>query len=203
MKAGLYARVSTDDQQSENQLIELREYARRRGFETVEFIEEPISGKYGEERRPKLHALMEAARSKKIDLVISWDLSRFARSIKQLVDSIENLRLWNVGFTTIRENIDTTSANGRLVFHIFAGLAEFERELIVERTKLGLRRAVAEGKKLGRPKLKVEPKTIQSFVLNLNPKPSFRALAAHFGVSKSWVAKALSIKPPSKILSLS
>lgn len=200
MRAGLYARVSTADQQTQNQLIELKRFCSARGYETMEFIEEPISGKYGIEKRPKLDELMESARKRRIDLVVTWDLARFARSMKQLVDYVDNLRSWNVGFTTIRENIDTTSANGRLVFHIFSGLAEFERELISERTKLGLRRATAEGKVLGRPRLSQDVSQVR---MRLQKGKSYREIARELGVSKSWVAKVVSIKPPQNLASVS
>lgn len=160
MKAGLYARVSKDDQQTLNQLIELREYAKRRGFEVEEFVDEGLSGSLDQDKRPALKNILNAARLRKIDIIVCWRLDRFARSLKQLVDMIGDLETWNVGFTTLRENIDTTTPSGRLVFHIFAALSEFERSLIIERTNLGLRRAVAEGKTLGRPnKAKIISKT--------------------------------------------
>lgn len=155
MKAGLYARVSKDDQQTLNQLIELREYANRRGFEVQEFVDEGLSGSFDQDKRPALKNLLTAARLRKIDLIVCWRLDRFARSLKQLVDMIGDLETWNVGFTTLRENIDTTTPSGRLVFHIFAALAEFERDLIIERTHLGLQRAVKQGKILGRPAVKI------------------------------------------------
>lgn len=199
--AALYARVSTDEQQSQNQLLELRRFAKARGYQTEEFIDHGISGTAGEDRRPALKRLMEGARRRQIDIVLCWDLSRFARSLKQLVDAVENFRIWNVGFTTLRENIDTSTANGRLVFHIFAGLAEFERELIRERTILGQKRAIAEGKTIGRPRIAVSIDQIRAWAA-VRKDVSFREIAGHFQIGKSTVARYLSQKPPQKAVAI-
>ena len=197
MKAGLYARVSRDDQKSLNQLIELREYAARRGFETQEFIDEGLSGSLAQDKRPELKKLMEAARLRKIDLIICWRLDRFARSLKQLVDMIGELETWNVGFTTLRENIDTTTPSGRLVFHIFAALAEFERSLIIERTNLGLKRALAQGKTLGRRPLAIDTILIDRLK---DEGRSLRQIQRLTGYSRMTVARRLSHNRPQNSL---
>lgn len=198
MKAGVYARVSKDDQKTLNQLIELREYVTRRGFTHVEYIDEGFSGSLTKEKRPALNKLLTDARFKRIDLIVCWRLDRFARSLKQLVDMVGDLETWGVGFTTLRENIDTTTPSGRLVFHIFAALAEFERDLIVERTHLGLQRALAQGKILGRPSLDREMKeediraslslSVRKMASQLQVSPTTAArLKRKYGVPKSLI----------------
>ena len=184
MRAGLYARVSKDEQKTLNQLIELREYATRRGYDVEEFVDEGLSGSLHQDKRPALKRLLEAARLRKIDIIVCWRLDRFARSLKQLVDMVGDLEIWNVGFTTLRENIDTTTPSGRLVFHIFAALAEFERDLIVERTHLGLKRAIAQGKVLGRPRQSVDLALLQA-----NLHLSVRKLAAKLNVPPATAAR--------------
>lgn len=189
MKAALYARVSRDDQNCENQLLELRDFAKRKGWDWDEFVDRGFSGKFREDKRPELKRLMDAAHRSKIDIVVCWRLDRFARSLKNLVDMIGELQSWNVGFTTLREAIDTTTPSGRLVLHIFAALAEFERDLIIERTNLGLMRALAEGKKLGRRPNVIDVPTI----LKLDAEGrSIRQIQKLTGVAKSTVARCLS-----------
>lgn len=188
MKVGLYARVSKDEQITTNQLMELKEFAGRRGYNYEEYVDEGFSGSLTQDKRPQLKLMLEAARRGKIDMIVCWDLSRFARSIKQLVDMVEDLRVWNVGFTTVRENIDTTTPNGRLIFHIFAALAEFEKALIIERTLLGMKRARAQGKIFGRPKVQVDTNAILDLY---QVGKSLRQIEAALGVSRMTISRAL------------
>jgi DNA invertase Pin-like site-specific DNA recombinase len=191
-KAAVYARVSTNQQDTENQLIELRRYCEARGWQAVEFIDNGFSGALGEDKRPALKALMDAARKRQVDTVIVWDFSRFARSMRHLVEALDLFRAWGVSFISLREGIDTSTANGRLVFGIFASLAEFERELIRERVNLGLKRARAQGKQLGRPKAAIDPATAHRM---RHEGRSLREIASALSVSKSTIAALLSEKP--------
>jgi DNA invertase Pin-like site-specific DNA recombinase len=185
MKAGLYARVSTDEQNPENQLRELRDFARRRGYEPVVFIDKGLSGTLEADRRPGLSALMNAARRHEIKAVFVWDLSRFARSMKQLILALDQFRSWGVDFVSYQQGIDTVSAAGRLTFGIIAALAEFERALIVERVRAGMARARSEGKTFGRPRLPVTAADV------LAASGSIRERAEALHVSKSFVARIL------------
>lgn len=185
MKAGLYARVSTDEQNPENQLRELRDFARRRGYEPVVFIDKGLSGTLEADRRPGLSALMNAARRHEIKAVFVWDLSRFARSMKQLILALDQFRSWGVDFVSYQQGIDTVSAAGRLTFGIIAALAEFERALIVERVRAGMARARSEGKTFGRPRLPVTAADV------LATPGSIRERAEALHVSKSFVARIL------------
>ena len=195
---GIYARVSTSIQSTENQLLELRRYVKARGWKAIEYIDEGISGIKTENQRPALNSLMKAARRRQIDSVVVWDFSRFARSMRQLVDALDSFRAWGISFISLREGIDTTTANGRLMFGIFASLAEFERELIRERVLLGLNRARKLGKKLGRPRIAIGLEQVHE----MHSKGlSLRQIGSELGISKDSVRKVLLVskKPPSKL----
>jgi DNA invertase Pin-like site-specific DNA recombinase len=131
MRAAIYARVSTANggQSPEMQLIELREYCARRGWEIAgEYVDAGISG--AKERRPQLDALLAVCRKRRVDAVVVYRYDRFARSLRQLVNALEEFRALGIEFISLHEGVDTSTANGRLVFGIFASIAEFERELI-------------------------------------------------------------------------
>ena len=149
MRAALYARVSTVDkgQDPEVQLGDLREYAVRRGFEAVaEFVDFASGARNG---RPEYQRMFEAARKRRFDVLLVWRYDRFARSMQELVNALEEFRSLGIDFISYRENADTTTAQGKLVFGIMASLAEFERALIAERVKAGMARAKAQGKHVG------------------------------------------------------
>src|SRR5689334_2244377 len=138
-----YARVSTSEQNLGLQLDALKEAGCRRVFE------ETASG--GAKARPRLREALEFLRPG--DTLVVWKLDRLARSLQQLIETIEELHKRGCGFRSLTEAIDTTTAGGRLIFHIFGALAEFERGIIRERTLAGLEAARARGRKGGRPKL--------------------------------------------------
>jgi DNA invertase Pin-like site-specific DNA recombinase len=145
-RVALYARVSTlnHGQDPEVQLIELRSYCERRGFEIAgEYIDKGVSG--SRERRPALDKLMTDCRKRLVDGVVVYRYDRFARSLRQLVNALEDFRALNIDFISIHEGVDTSTPNGRLVFGIFASVAEFERELTRDRVRSGLAAAKAKG----------------------------------------------------------
>ena len=153
LRVALYARVSTLDkgQDPETQLIQLREYAKRRNFEIIgEFIDY-ASGTSEERKQYKL--MMEAAKKRKIDVVLVWLYDRFARSTQALVNALKEFKNLGIDFISYQENIDTTTPTGELIFHVMASLAQFESSLISERVKAGMQRAKAQGKNISRPKL--------------------------------------------------
>ena len=144
-RVALYARVSTVNhgQDPEVQLGELREFCRRRGFTVVhEYVDKGISG--SRERRPSLDKLMTACRKRFVDAVVVYRYDRFARSLRQLVNALEEFRSLGIDFISIHEGVDTSTPNGRLVFGIFASIAEFERELIRDRVR-GAGRSESQG----------------------------------------------------------
>src|SRR2546425_8324452 len=157
MRAALYARVSTarSSQDPEMQLLELREYCRRRGWEILgEYVDAGVSG--AKERRPELDRLLADSRKRLVDAVVVYRYDRFARSLRQLVNALEEFRALGIDFISLHEGVDTSTPNGRLVFGIFATIAEFERELIRERVRSGLAVAWAQGKRIGRPRRPVD-----------------------------------------------
>jgi len=156
MRAALYARVSTNaGQNPEMQLKELREYCSRRGWEiSGEFVDTGISG--SRERRPELDRMLAACRRRQIDAVVVYRYDRFARSLRQLVNALCEFDALGIQFISLHEGVDTSTPNGRLVFGIFASIAEFERELIRERVRSGIAVARAQGKRIGRPRRQVD-----------------------------------------------
>jgi DNA invertase Pin-like site-specific DNA recombinase len=152
MKPAIYARVSTSDQNCEMQLRELREYVERRGWRrAVEYVDTGFSG--SKSSRPALDKLMAAAARRTIDCVLVYKIDRFGRSVLHLSTAIATLDRQGVRFLAISQGIDTDASNpaSRLMLTILAGVAEFEREIIRERTLSGMRQARADGKTLGRP----------------------------------------------------
>jgi DNA invertase Pin-like site-specific DNA recombinase len=161
-RVALYARVSTlnHHQDPEMQLRELREFCARRGWAiTGEYIDQGQSG--SKDRRPALDRLMDAARSRQIDVVIVWKLDRWGRSLKHIVNSLADLESLGVSFISLRDNLDLTTASGRMLMQIIGVMAEFERSLIQERVRAGLRNARAKGIRLGRPAAVVDAARIR------------------------------------------
>jgi DNA invertase Pin-like site-specific DNA recombinase len=152
VRAALYARVSTSNgqQNPEMQLIELREYCLRRGWQVAGEYVDLASG--SKQRRPELDRLLSAGRKRQVDAVVVYRYDRFARSLRQLVNALEEFRALGVDFVSLHEGVDTSTPNGRLVFGIFATIAEFERELIRDRVRSGLAAAKRQGRRLGRPR---------------------------------------------------
>jgi DNA invertase Pin-like site-specific DNA recombinase len=170
-----YARVSTVDQDPSLQLDALRAAG------CDELFEERASGARSD--RPVLAQAMKFAREG--DTLVVWRLDRFGRSLKDLIENVQALRDKGVGFRSLAESVDTTTAGGQLVFHVFGALAEFERELIRERTLAGLAAARARGRKGGRPPKMTKRKVKQADRLLSDPQADIRAICETLGVSKS------------------
>lgn len=148
MRMAIYCRVSTIDQNPENQEIQLVKYAELQGWQFEVFQEKESTRK----TRPIKQQLMQDLRSRKFDGVLIWKLDRWARSLKELITDIDELISKKLEFVVMTTPIDTTTAGGRLFIQMMGAFAEFEREINRERTMLGLARARAKGVKLGRPK---------------------------------------------------
>ena len=193
---GLYARVSTTNgQDPEVQLCELREYCERRGFVIAgEFVDRGISG--SRERRPALDRLITECRKRLLDGVVVYRYDRFARSLQQLVNALEEFRALNVDFVSIHEGVDTSTPNGRLVFGIFASIAEFERELIRDRVRSGMAAAKAKGKLIGRPRVAVDGPTIVSL---RRQGRSWAEITRETGISKGTAQRAVARLPKSPV----
>lgn len=153
-RAALYVRVSTDAQTVENQIRELRQVAERRGWEVIEvYSDAGISGAKSRNGRPGLDSMLKDASRRKFDIVMAWAIDRLGRSLIDLLDTIQHLEACGVDLYLDQQAIDTTTPMGKLVFQVTGAFAEFERTMIRQRIRAGLKRAVAQGVKLGRPKL--------------------------------------------------
>jgi DNA invertase Pin-like site-specific DNA recombinase len=188
----LYARVSTlNNQDPGMQLSELREYAARRGWQVVEeFTDQGVSG--CKESRPALNRLMADAYRRRFDAILVWKIDRFGRSLKHLVNALAELAALGVAFISLRDNLDLSTPSGRLMFQIIGAMAEFERALIQERVRAGLRNARSKGKKLGRPRVTVDASKIASL---RTQGRSWAEIVAEMGIGKGTAQRALAGLP--------
>ena len=177
-RVAIYARVSTNDQHADNQLIELRTYCEARGWRiSAEYVDQGISG--STTSRPQLDAMLQAARRRKFDAIVCWKLDRMGRSLSHLITVLDEITALGIGFISLGESIDLSTSAGRLQLHLLAAFAQFERERIRERIHLGLDRARKQGIKLGRrARREGEPLTV-------------RRAAALWGCSKSQAARRM------------
>lgn len=189
MKAAIYARVSTinNGQLPEMQLHDLRDSCMRRGWEVAgEYVDIGQSG--AKDSRPELNRLMSDAHERKFDLVLTWKLDRFGRSLRHLVNALADLEARGVALVSLKDNIDLSTPSGRLMFQIIGAMAEFERSLITERVRAGLRHAQAKGRRLGRPRVAVD---VGRVIRMRAEGASYRSVAAKLGVSVGKVHAAV------------
>ena len=151
-RIAIYARVSTDKQTVDNQLIELRSLCERLGYTIVqEYTDNGISGAKSRSDRPALDALMKAATQRKFDMVMCWSIDRLGRSLQNLVEILNELQALGIDLYFQQQGMDTSTPSGRMIFSVFGAIGEFERNLIRERVLAGQQRAKSNGVKLGRP----------------------------------------------------
>ncbi|MEM0991116.1 MAG: recombinase family protein [Pseudomonadota bacterium] len=148
-RAAIYARVSTGDQTPENQLLRLREVAARAGFDVVHEYVDTASG--ANPSRSGMERMLADAARRRFDILLAWDVSRLGRSLTQLVDVFDTLRALGIDLILEQQGVDTSTPAGRALMQMSAVFAEFERAMIVERTRAGMERARAMGKRIGRP----------------------------------------------------
>src|SRR5215472_14826089 len=190
-RAAIYLRVSTLDQTTANQERELREIAGRTGCEVVKvYKDHGISGTRGRDRRPAFDKLCRDAAKRQFDLVMAWSVDRLGRSLKDLVGFLSELHALKIDLFLHQQGLDTMTPAGKAVFQMLGVFAEFERSIIQERVRAGLKRARSEGKRLGRPPL--APALVKRIRKALN-KPGrtegVRRIAARFGVDPSTVQR--------------
>ncbi len=188
MKAALYARVSTLDQEPENQLQELRRYVQARGWEATEFVDHGVSG--AKDRRPALDRLVKDAKRRRFDVLVCWRLDRLGRSLKHLITLLADLEALGVSFVSLAEGIDATTPAGKLQMHILAAISEFERSRTIERVQAGLQRAKRQGRTLGRPRRTISPRQLTR-VEGLSTRDAAKVL----GVPRSTLQRHLAQKP--------
>ena len=191
MRAALYARCSTQDQSVDLQVDDLRTYAKARDLRVVEeYLDEGVSGTRA--KRPALDRLMADAHRRAFDVVLVWKLDRLGRSLTHLIRTVDELGSLGVDLVSLGDpGLDTTSPHGRLIFSIMGAVAEFERDLIRERTVAGIRAARRRGKRIGRPRVHVPRARAQAL---LREGRSVSAVARELGVARSTLQRALRSK---------
>ena len=188
MNTVLYCRVSTADQTTDNQRLELEQVADRAGWTITQTFTDVISG--ARAKRPGLDALMLAVARKEVDMVMVWDVSRLGRSLSHLVSLLEEFHAKGVNLYFHQQGIDTTTPAGKAMFGIMGVFAEWERGMVQERVKAGLSRAKAQGKRLGRPP--VPPIQIEKIKQLREDGLSYRKIAQKVNLDAATVYRKLS-----------
>jgi DNA invertase Pin-like site-specific DNA recombinase len=186
MKVAVYLRVSTTDQSTELQRKDLLKYVEARGLEVYSVYEDKASGT--NDRRTNLKRLLDDASKRKFDIVLCWKLDRFFRSLKDLINTLQFLNDRGILFISYKDNIDMTTASGKLMLHILAAFGEFEASLIKERVIAGIKNAQSKGVKLGRPK---KPCDVDEILKLKKQGLSIRNIATELGLSAGMVQRAI------------
>jgi DNA invertase Pin-like site-specific DNA recombinase len=187
-RVAMYVRVSTDGQTIANQERELAAVAERHGWGVLEvFRDQGVSGTRDEHQRPGFARLLQGVARKEFDIVAAWSVDRLGRSLQQLLAFLGELKAKGVDLYLHQQGLDTSTPAGRALFQMLGVFAEFERAMIVERVQAGLRRARAEGKHLGRPR--VAAKIEQAIRHELMKGRGIRAVARQLGVGTGTVQR--------------
>lgn len=185
MKIAIYLRVSTSHQTTDLQKSELLAYCQARGWNNPEIYDDTGSGANID--RHEFKRMMADARARAFDCLVVFKLDRLSRSLKDLVTTLQELTDLGVAFISIRDHIDMTTAAGRLLVHLLASFAEFEREIISERVRAGVRRAIQNGRPVGRPRV-----TQDDHVMQLRGEgKTIRAIASELNVSRGAIERVL------------
>lgn len=189
----LYLRVSTNTQSTDSQFAEIRQLVEQRGWKYEVFCDKGQSG--AKESRPAFDEMMRQVRRGRFGAVCIWALDRLARSLRQLLDISLELQRLNVDLVAVKQDLDTSTPSGRLVFGVLSTVAEFERDLLRERVRAGIAQARRDGKRLGRPPLRTL--TAQEITKlrreRARTKVPFRTLATKWGLSV-WTVHTLCAK---------
>ena len=187
MKTAIYARVSTDEQTTDNQVNELNKVAERNGWEVETIYADTISG--AKSKRPQLDKLMKAIMRKEIDILMVWSVDRLGRSLQHLTTLLSDIESKGVDLYLHQQGIDTTTPSGKMMFQMCGVFAEFERSMIRERVLAGLDRARSQGKRLGRPP--VPPILIEKMKRMRQEGMTLTAIAKKVGVSVGKVHQSV------------
>lgn len=180
-RVAIYARVSTTNhgQDAGLQTRDLRQFAEASGWQLAdEYVDAGVSG--AKDSRPELNRLMADAKRRRFDVVLVWKLDRFGRSLRHLVNALAEFESLGIAFVSLSDNLDLTTASGRLMFNIIGAMAEFERELIRERVKAGMKNAKAKGTRIGRPRVAVDTARIAALRAS---GLSWRTIERQLGIS--------------------
>ena len=190
MKVAIYARVSTSDQTTENQVRELTDWADRAGHEVVTVYDDNgVSGAKGREYRKEFDKLLKGAVRREFDLVAAWSVDRLGRSLQDLIGFLQDLHGAGVDLYLHQQALDTTTPRGKAMFQMMGVFAEFERSMISERVKAGLARTKAKGTKLGRPK--TSPQTERQIRKLRSKGMGMLAIGKELGVGTSVVQRVV------------
>jgi len=191
MKVAILVRVSTIQQTTENQLLDLYEVCERNDWTVVEEYNETISGTTASSQRSEIQRMIEDASRKKFDKLVVWSVDRLGRSMKHLVSVLSQLKDMNVDIYSYKQGIDTSTTMGASFFHMVGIFSELEHNLRAERQKIGIKRAMAQGVKFGRKDVVDEDKEYQIWQLRTKGK-SIRAIAKEVGISVGRTHKVCS-----------
>jgi putative DNA-invertase from lambdoid prophage Rac len=186
LRAALYSRVSTTDQNAKRQVDEMRAFVKARKWTVAAEETDAMSG--SKDRRPGLDRVMKMARARKCDVIVVQALDRFARSIRHFVLTVAELEALGVAFVSTSQGFDMTTPMGKFAMTILASVAELEREMIRERVRSGMARAKREGKRIGRPVTAISPLKLRRL---RDAKTSIWGMSRHFKVSRTAIRTAL------------
>ncbi|HMO41502.1 MAG TPA: recombinase family protein [Saprospiraceae bacterium] len=186
-KVGIYVRVSTSEQTTENQVRELQAHCQRQGMDVFKvYADEGISGSVSD--RPALNHMLQDARQGKFEVLMVWKIDRVARSISHLLEVLADLKAHGIGFVSLTEGINTETAQGRMLASFLGAIAEFEKELIIERVRSGMARARAAGVKVGRPRKGFD---VQQAISLKEDGSSWSQVAKAVGASSATVRRVI------------
>jgi DNA invertase Pin-like site-specific DNA recombinase len=189
-RAAIYLRVSTTDQNTDNEEHELRQVAERAGWEVVKVYRDlGISSAKGRDKRPQFDALCHDATKRQFDIVLAWSVDRLGRSLQDLVGFQGEIHSLKIDLRLHQQGIDTTTPAGKALFNMMGVFAEFERSMFQERVRAGLERARREGKRLGRPPIASTLRERIQEALRAPGRPGVRKIAIQFGVNVSTVQR--------------
>ena len=193
-RCAIYCRVSTStkDQTTENQLLALKSYCERMGYEIVKIYEDEVSGAKTREKRPAYNEMCQDAFLKKFDTIIGWDVSRFGRSMKEFVSFLADMDDKGIGVIAVKNGLDTSSSSGRMMMKLIGVLEEWNREMLIERTNAGLARTVANGTKLGRKSV-LTPNVKRKIIDLKDNGSSIRKIADEVGINRGAVQRFLKV----------
>jgi DNA invertase Pin-like site-specific DNA recombinase len=191
MRVGIYCRVSTRDQSVEMQLVQLREYTQRRGWEIAgEYIDEAVIGV--KKLRPGLDRLMADCHQRRIDIVVVWRFDRFARSVSHLIQALETFQSLGIYFVSFSQNLDMSTPMGKMMYVIFAAVGELERDPIRERTQAGRDVARHRGVKFGRRSVVTAGIRDRIFALRRGGQ-TFAYISQLLGIGEATIARTLAV----------
>ena len=187
-KVVIYARVSTNEQTTENQILKLKSVIEKNDWELVEiYQDEGVSGAKGRDKRPEFNRLCKDMVRRKFDRILVWDVSRLGRSLQHLVEFLNEALTTRTDLYIHQSGLDTSTPSGRMMFQIIGVFAEFERTIISERVRAGLQRAQSNGKVLGRPPI---PESVREGIRGLRAEgKSLSQIGAQYNLSKTSVMR--------------